>query len=73
MLFLGALCAPLHAQEWIPLQDGKSLAGWKAAERPESWVVEDGAFVARGDRSHLFYVGKVGNTTSAISSSRQRS
>jgi hypothetical protein len=48
------------AQDWIPLQDGKSLAGWKAAERPEAWVVEDGAFVSRGDRSHLFYVGKVG-------------
>jgi hypothetical protein len=48
------------AQEWIPLQDGRSLAGWKAAERPEAWVVEDGAFVSRGDRSHLFYVGKVG-------------
>ena len=53
--------APLaSAQEWIPLQDGKSLAGWKTAERPESWVVEDGAFVSRGERSHLFYVGKVG-------------
>jgi hypothetical protein len=48
-----------RAQEWIALQDGKTLAGWKAAERPEAWVVEDGAFVARGDRSHLFYVGKV--------------
>ncbi len=48
------------AQDWVPLQDGKSLAGWKAAERPESWVVEEGAFVSRGDRSHLFYVGKVG-------------
>lgn len=47
-------------QEWIPLQDGKSLAGWKVNERPESWKVEDGAFVTRGDRSHLFYVGKVG-------------
>src|SRR5690348_5691269 len=47
------------AQDWVPLQDGKSLAGWKAAEKPESWVVEDGAFVSRGDRSHLFYVGKV--------------
>lgn len=57
-----ALCAaPLsRAQDWIPLQDGKSLAGWKAAERPESWAVEDGAFVTRGERSHLFYVGKVG-------------
>lgn len=48
------------AQEWIPLQDGKSLSGWKAAEKPESWKVEDGVFVSRGDRSHLFYVGKVG-------------
>src|SRR6187402_123563 len=48
------------AQEWIPLQDGKSLAGWKAAERPESWIVEDGAFVTHGERAHLFYVGKVG-------------
>lgn len=47
------------AQDWISLQDGKSLAGWKTAERPEAWVVEDGAFVSRGDRSHLFYVGKV--------------
>jgi hypothetical protein len=57
-----ALCAApqVFAQEWIPLQDGKSLAGWKAPERPESWAVEDGAFVTRGDRSHLFYVGKVG-------------
>jgi hypothetical protein len=48
------------AQDWIPLQDGKSLAGWKAAERPEAWVVEDGAFVSHGERAHLFYVGKVG-------------
>src|SRR3954463_9691756 len=46
--------------DWIALQDGKTLAGWKAAERPESWVVEDGGFVSRGERSHLFYVGKVG-------------
>ena len=50
----------VSAQEWVPLQDGKSLAGWKAAERPESWVVEDGVFVSRGERSHLFYVGKTG-------------
>jgi len=48
------------AQDWVALQDGKSLAGWKPAERPESWVVEDGVFVSRGERSHLFYVGKVG-------------
>jgi hypothetical protein len=53
------LSMAVSAQDWVPLQDGKSLAGWKAAEKPESWVVEDGAFVSRGDRSHLFYVGKV--------------
>jgi len=55
-----AFVAPAaQAQEWIPLQDGKTQAGWKAAERPESWVVEDGAFVSHGERAHLFYVGKV--------------
>jgi 3-keto-disaccharide hydrolase len=51
--------AQAAAQDWIPLQDGKSLAGWKAGQRPESWVVEEGAFVTRGGPSHLFYVGKV--------------
>jgi hypothetical protein len=60
VLVLAAVsAAPVMAQEWIPLQDGKSMAGWKAAEKPESWKVEDGAFVSVGDRSHLFYVGKV--------------
>lgn len=54
-----AFAAPAFSQDWVPLQDGKSLAGWKTAERPEAWVVEDGAFVSRGERSHLFYVGKV--------------
>ncbi|HZL92923.1 MAG TPA: DUF1080 domain-containing protein, partial [Vicinamibacterales bacterium] len=59
---LVALCVAQQAaaQDWIPLQDGKSLKGWKAPERPASWVVEDGAFVTRGDRSHLYYVGRVG-------------
>jgi hypothetical protein len=42
---------------WISLFDGKSLAGWKASENPQQWKVEDGAIVASGPRSHLFYVG----------------
>ena len=54
-----AVLAKTAAQEWIPLQDGKSLAGWQASRRPESWVVEDGVFVTHGGPSHLFYVGKV--------------
>ena len=55
----GTVFAKPAAQDWIPLQDGKSLAGWKAGKRPESWVVEDGAFVTHGGPSHLFYVGKI--------------
>jgi hypothetical protein len=38
--------------------DGKTLNGWKTTvENPDSWKIEDGALVARGPRSHLFYVG----------------
>lgn len=39
------------------LFDGKTLDGWKISENPGSWSVEDGAIVANGPRSHLFYVG----------------
>jgi hypothetical protein len=40
------------------LMDGKTFNGWKKAEEsPETWTVEDGAFVAHGPRCHLFYVG----------------
>lgn len=42
---------------WIKLFNGKDLTGWKANENPDQWKVEDGAIVAHGDRSHLFYVG----------------
>lgn len=43
---------------WISLWDGKTLDGWKIAE-PEhnAWSIKDGAIVAQGDRSHLFYMG----------------
>jgi hypothetical protein len=40
------------------LMDGKTFDGWKLAEEsPDTWKIEDGAFVARGNRCHLFYVG----------------
>jgi hypothetical protein len=45
------------SEGWITLFDGKSLAGWKANENPQQWKVENGAIVAAGPRSHLFYVG----------------
>lgn len=61
------LCAlvfalPAIAQDneegFVPLADGKTFNGWKCSvENPDSWKIEDGAFVTRGKRAHLFYVG----------------
>src|SRR5882762_9959375 len=47
------------AGEWISLFDGKSLKDWKVNENPATFTVADGAIVAHGDRSHLFYMGPV--------------
>lgn len=44
--------------EWVSLFDGKTLDGWKANEKPESFSVEDGAIKCSGPRSHLFLDGK---------------
>ena len=38
---------------WTPLFDGKTLDGWTADSRPETWSVENGAIVGQGSRSHL--------------------
>ncbi len=46
---------------WVSIFDGKTLDGWKAAERPESFRVEDGAIVVNGSRAHLFYDGPLKN------------
>lgn len=43
---------------FVPLMDGTSFAGWKVTEEnPGTWKIEDGAFVTRGPRAHLYYVG----------------
>jgi len=43
---------------FVSLFDGQSFAGWKVTtENPGTWKIEDGAFVTRGPRAHLFYVG----------------
>ena len=40
------------------LMDGKTFNGWKMAEEnKDTWKIEDGAFVAHGNRCHLFYEG----------------
>jgi hypothetical protein len=41
-----------------PLFDGKTFDGWKIGdEKAKSWRIEDGALVAQGTRSHIYYVG----------------
>jgi hypothetical protein len=59
-----ALCAtlPVFAADeeagFQSLMDGKTFAGWKSAtENTNTWKIEEGAFVANGERCHLFYVG----------------
>lgn len=38
--------------------DGQTFSGWKLTEEsPSTWKIVDGAFVAKGPRSHLFYEG----------------
>ena len=45
---------------WYSLFDGKSLDGWKAAEEPKAFKVEDGLIVAGSTNlTHLYYVGPV--------------
>jgi hypothetical protein len=46
---------------WVRIFDGKSLDGWKAAERPSTFSVREGMIEVFGDRAHLFYMGPVAN------------
>jgi hypothetical protein len=58
ILFLSASFATASEEGFTPLMDGKTFDGWKkAAENPDTWKIEDGAFVAKGERCHLFYEG----------------
>ena len=56
VLFLLTGCS---SDGWISLFDGETMEGWRASENASTWQVEDGALVARGPRSHLFYAGDV--------------
>ena len=55
-LFEGEKEAKKGDAGWVSMFDGKTMTGWKVNESPESWSVKDGALVANGNRSHLFYV-----------------
>jgi len=55
-----AAAAPAADTGWVSLFDGKTLAGWKAAENPSSFRVADGTIACEGPKAHLFYVGPDG-------------
>ncbi len=45
--------------DWLPLFDGKSLAGWKSVGHAGAFTVADGEIVAQGGPASLFYSGPV--------------
>lgn len=42
---------------FISLWDGETFENWKINENEDTWSIQDGAIVANGPRSHLFYTG----------------
>lgn len=59
---LSAVPAVFAADDgWIDLFNGRDLEGWKASEKPGTFRVEDGVLIVHGPRSHLYYMGEVGN------------
>jgi hypothetical protein len=61
LLFI-ALVPLVSADEgWASLFNGKDLTGWKVNENVGTFTVQDGAIVARGPRSHCFYMGEFQN------------
>jgi len=59
LLTLSTMAAFAADDGWVQLFNGKDLDGWKPNEKPETFVVKDGELIVKGDRCHLFYVGKV--------------
>lgn len=64
-LVMGATPALLAADQsekgFQQLWNGKDFTDWKISESPETFTIKDGAIVAKGPRSHAYYVGKIGN------------
>jgi hypothetical protein len=58
LLALASAMAADSEEGFVKIMDGKTFTGWKIGdESAKSWKIEDGAFVAQGNRSHLFYAG----------------
>jgi hypothetical protein len=57
-LFLNHVLAADIEPGFVALFDGQTFNGWKTAtEHTNTWKIEDGVLITRGDRCHLFYVG----------------
>lgn len=52
-----AFAAETDGEGWVTIFDGTSLDGWKINENAGTWTLQDGVLIARGERSHIFYVG----------------
>lgn len=63
LAFLGYFQSGCDQSEWVILFDGTTMEGWKASENKDSWHIENGALVANGPRSHLFYEGQSGKAS----------
>jgi Domain of Unknown Function (DUF1080) len=54
----GATLAAESEEGFTSLMDGKTFKGWRTAEENKgTWSIQNGAFVAHGNRCHLFYEG----------------
>ena len=43
---------------FVTIFDGKTFTGWKTSiDNTNTWKIEDGAFVTRGQTAHVFYIG----------------
>jgi hypothetical protein len=52
------LAVAASEEGFVSLFDGKTFTGWQTAtEHTNTWKIEEGALVTRGDRCHLFYIG----------------
>jgi hypothetical protein len=57
LLTVALSASPVLAQDdgWITMFNGRDLSGWKVSENGQ-FAVEEGQLVAKGPRSHCFYV-----------------
>ncbi|MBK95669.1 MAG: glycosyl hydrolase [Planctomycetaceae bacterium] len=55
LLASGITFADKKDDGFTTITNGKDFSGWKASENKDSWSMKNGAFVAHGPRSHLFF------------------